>query len=100
MSTCDLAELRGLFLFEGLTDAQLARLCADARIETFPAGRLCREGDPAEHFYVLLDGEIALSKRSGDRDIDIWRASDPGSTAGRGQRSCATRTCDTRTARA
>ncbi|WP_349269733.1 histidine kinase [Mycolicibacterium parafortuitum] len=78
MSTCDLAELRGLFLFEGLTDAQLARLCADARIETFPAGRLCREGDPAEHFYVLLDGEIALSKRSGDRDIDIWRASDPG----------------------
>lgn len=78
MSACDLAELRGLFLFEGLTDTQLATLCRDSRVETFPAGELCREGEPAEHFYVLLDGEIALSKRSGDRDIAIWRASEPG----------------------
>lgn len=75
---CDIAELRGLFLFEKLTDAQLTRLCADATVQTFPAGPLCREGDPAEYFYVLLEGEIALSKRSGDRDIEIWRASDPG----------------------
>ncbi|KWX56954.1 ATP-binding protein [Mycobacterium sp. NAZ190054] len=78
MSTCDLEELRGLFLFDGLTDAQLTKLCANGRVDTFPPGQLCREGDPAKYFYVLLDGEIALSKRSGDRDIDIWRASDPG----------------------
>lgn len=79
---CDVDELRGLFLFEGLTDPQLTRLCADAEVVTLPPGLLCREGDPATVFYVLLDGEIALSKRSGDRDIDMWRASQPGSYCG------------------
>ncbi|MGE2730032.1 ATP-binding protein [Mycolicibacterium vaccae] len=77
-SACNIDELRGLFLFEALSDTQLQKLCANAMVATFPAGLLCREGDPAEYFYVLLEGEIALSKRSGDRDIDIWRASDPG----------------------
>lgn len=80
--TCDIAELRGLFIFDGLTDTQLTTLCANSRIETLPAGQLCREGEPAECFYVLLDGEIALSKRSGTRDIDIWRATTPGSYCG------------------
>lgn len=79
---CDTAELRELFLFAEFSDAQLATLCAEARIAVFPEGVLCREGEPAASFYVLLDGEIALSKRSGDRDIDIWRASDPGSYCG------------------
>lgn len=78
MSACDIAELRGLFLFEALTDAQLTALCANSRVETFPAGELCREGEPAEYFYVLLDGEVRLSKRSGNRDTVIWRASEPG----------------------
>ncbi|MFB1295484.1 ATP-binding protein [Mycobacterium sp. pW049] len=82
VSTCDLDELRGLFIFEGLTDAQLMTLCADGWVETYPAGELCREGEPAEYFYVLLDGEVALSKRSGTRDIDIWRAATPGSYFG------------------
>lgn len=77
-STCDIDELRRLFLFDGLTDAQLRTLCADGWVQTFPAGQLCREGDPAKHFYVLLEGEIALPKRSGDRDLDIWRAAEPG----------------------
>ncbi|MDA2895016.1 ATP-binding protein [Mycolicibacterium sp. BiH015] len=82
MSTCDLSELRGLFIFEGLTDAQLSTLCADGWVQTYPAGELCREGEPADYFYVLLDGEVALSKRSGTRDIDIWRAGTPGSYFG------------------
>ena len=75
-------ELRELFIFEGLTDEQLHRLCRDGRVQTFGAGQLCRQGEPAKYFYVLLDGEIALSKRSGARDIDIWRASRPGSYCG------------------
>ncbi|MBO0678876.1 cyclic nucleotide-binding domain-containing protein [Mycolicibacterium sp. S2-37] len=79
---CDVEPLRGLFIFEGLSDAQLQRLCADGEIVDHPAGELCREGEPAEFFYVLLEGEIALSKRSGARDIDIWRASAPGSYCG------------------
>ncbi len=80
--SCDISELRDLFIFDGLTDEQLGALCAGGRIATFPAGVLCREGEPAEFFYVLLDGEIALSKRSGARDIPIWRACAPGSYCG------------------
>lgn len=79
---CDVEQLRGLFIFDGLTDEQLLRLCADGEIADHPAGQLCREGEPADFFYVLLDGEIALSKRSGAREIDIWRASAPGSYCG------------------
>jgi signal transduction histidine kinase len=80
--TCTVDELRHLFIFEGLTDHQLTRLCADAEMLSLPPGVLCREGDPAAVFYVLLEGEIALSKRSGDRDIDMWRAAQPGSYCG------------------
>ncbi|TFV58079.1 cyclic nucleotide-binding domain-containing protein [Mycobacterium sp. PS03-16] len=80
--SCDIDELRGLFIFAGLTDEQLTRLCRSGRVLDLDAGELCREGEPAAHFYVLLDGEIALSKRSGTRDIDIWRASDPGAYCG------------------
>jgi signal transduction histidine kinase len=79
---CDIDELRGLFIFEGLTDDQFRRLCADAEVTMLPPGVLCREGEPATVFYVLLEGEIALSKRSGDRDIDMWRTSQPGSYCG------------------
>ena len=79
---CTVDELRELFIFEGLTEEQLGQLCRDGQVLTFDAGQLCREGEPAAYFYVLLDGEIALSKRSGARDIDIWRASEPGSYCG------------------
>jgi signal transduction histidine kinase len=78
----DIDELRELFLFEGLTDEQMQRLIVDAQVREYPAGPLCSEGDPAEVFYVLLDGEIALSQRSGVRDIGFWRASAPGSYCG------------------
>ena len=78
----EISELRALFLFEGLTDEQLRRLVGDGHVHEYPAGLLCREGDPAEFFFVLLDGEIALSQRSGGRDIDFWRASVPGSYCG------------------
>ena len=54
-------ELRTLFLFEHLTDDQLDMLCADGSIETFPAGPLCVEGEPASCFYVMLDGELITS---------------------------------------
>jgi signal transduction histidine kinase len=81
-SGCDIDELRDLFIFEGLTEEQLTRLCRDGRVSTFPAGLLCQEGEPAAFFYVLIDGEIALSRRSGARVIDFWKTSQPGSWGG------------------
>lgn len=40
------------------------------------------EGQQASAFYVLLDGEIAVSKRSGQRDIDTNRTSHRGTFFG------------------
>ncbi|AKS35658.1 ATP-binding protein [Mycolicibacterium goodii] len=75
---CVRDELRTLFLFEHLTDDQLDTLCEAGRIETFPAGPVCTEGDPATCFYVLIDGELVMSKRSGGVDIQTNRTSQRG----------------------
>ncbi|HEX9831570.1 MAG TPA: histidine kinase, partial [Mycobacterium sp.] len=53
---CVRDELRTLFLFEDLSDAQLDILCAAGHIETFPQGPVCQEGEPARSFYVMIDG--------------------------------------------
>lgn len=75
---CLAEELRSLFLFEALTDDQLEVLCAAGHIETFPTGPLCQEGDEATCFYVLIDGELVMSKRSGGVDIETNRTSQRG----------------------
>lgn len=71
-------ELRTLFLFEALTDRQLQVLCDNGHIATFEPGPVCTEGDPATCFYVLLDGELVMSKRSGGVDIETGRTSQRG----------------------
>ncbi|WP_280397281.1 ATP-binding protein [Nocardia carnea] len=82
MSICDPAELRTLFLFERLDDDQLAWLCADGRIEHLEPGPVYREGEPATCFYVLMDGEVRLTKLSGGREIEMVRTAHRGSYAG------------------
>ena len=76
--TCLPEELRSLFLFEALTETQLATLCANGHIATFEPGIVCNEGDPATCLYVLLDGELVMSKRSGGTDIETTRTSQRG----------------------
>lgn len=76
--TCLPEELRSLFLFEALTETQLATLCANGHIATFEPGIVCTEGDPATCLYVLLDGELVMSKRSGGTDIETTRTSQRG----------------------
>ncbi len=75
---CVRDELRTLFLFEKLSDEQLDILCAAGHIENFPAGAMVREGDPATCFYVMIDGELVMSKRSGGVDIQTNRTSQRG----------------------
>ncbi|MEU2040122.1 ATP-binding protein [Nocardia niwae] len=81
-SVCDPAELRSLFLFEKLTDEQLEWLCADGRIETIQPGLVFREGDPATCLYVLMDGEVVLTKQSAGAEIELVRTEHRGSYAG------------------
>jgi signal transduction histidine kinase len=75
---CVRDELRTLFLFEKLSDEQLDTLCAAGRIETFPAGPIVVEGDQATCFYVMIEGELIMSKRSGGVDIQTNRTSQRG----------------------
>ncbi|MFI5780961.1 ATP-binding protein [Nocardia sp. NPDC051570] len=79
---CDPDELRTLFLFEKLDDEQLAWLCRDGRVEEFEPGPVYREGDPATCFYVLMAGEVYMTKRSGGEEIELLRTSHRGSYGG------------------
>ena len=71
-------ELRTLFLFEKLSDEQLQTLCNNGHIAVFEPGPVVVEGDPATCFYVLLDGELVMSKRSGGVDVETNRTSQRG----------------------
>ncbi|QDP82947.1 cyclic nucleotide-binding domain-containing protein [Nocardia otitidiscaviarum] len=79
---CDPAELKELFLFEKLDDEQLAWLCRDGRVERFEPGLVFREGDPATCFYVLMEGEVVLTKMSGGEEIELVRTDHHGAYAG------------------
>jgi signal transduction histidine kinase len=79
---CSADELRALFLFEKLTDAQLDWLCQRARVGSFPAGPVYAEGDPAACFFVLLEGTVVLSRQVGAEDVEVSRTSQPGAHAG------------------
>src|SRR5260370_21957833 len=75
---CDPGELRTLFLFEKLTDEQLATLCVEGRVGLIPPGPVFAEGDPATCFYVLLSGTLVTSRKVGVDDVEITRTSQRG----------------------
>ncbi|MBV9094318.1 MAG: cyclic nucleotide-binding domain-containing protein [Streptosporangiaceae bacterium] len=79
---CSAEELRTLFLFEKLTDDQLAWLCERGRVEVFPPGPVYSEGEPATCLYVLLHGTLVMSQRVGADDVELIRTSWPGVYAG------------------
>jgi signal transduction histidine kinase len=79
---CSPKELRTLFLFEKLSDDQLAWLCQEGRAELIEPGTVYAEGDPATCLYVLLDGTVALYRRVGGDDVLVNRTSDRGAYAG------------------
>ncbi|TWD84692.1 histidine kinase/DNA gyrase B/HSP90-like ATPase [Kribbella amoyensis] len=79
----DVADLRGLALFDGLTDDQLAELLAagtEVRVE--PGVDLFHEGDPADFWWVLVDGALALRRHIGREDVVVGRMDVPGRWAG------------------
>jgi signal transduction histidine kinase len=76
-------ELRATFLFESLTGEQLEWLVAHGAVETHEAGdTVYDQGDAADSFYVLLEGEIQLVKRLDGTDVVMATADQPGSYAG------------------
>ncbi|CAL9355628.1 ATP-binding protein [Streptomyces sp. enrichment culture] len=79
---CSPKEIASLFLFEKLTPEQLGRLCAEGRVELFQPGPVYAEGEPATCFFVLLEGEVVLSRRVGGDDVEVVRSSQAGAYTG------------------
>ncbi|AGY59194.1 ATP-binding protein [Gloeobacter kilaueensis] len=53
-----------LELFPKLSDDEVQRLAAHGRpVEFAPGELLFKEGDPACHFYVVLEGQVQITKR-------------------------------------
>jgi signal transduction histidine kinase len=77
------ADLRTIGMFHGLADGQLAELAAasdDVRIE--PGAVLFRQGEPADFWWVLLDGTVDLSRQVGQENMVVARMRTPGQWAG------------------
>ncbi|MCF7549757.1 ATP-binding protein [Pseudonocardia sp. WMMC193] len=81
-SVCDPEELKTLFLFEKLEPAQLEALCEQGRVEEFGPGPVYTEGAPATCFYVLIEGTVVLTRRSGGEEVEVERTAQPGVYAG------------------
>ena len=75
---CDVAELRTLFLFEKLSDQQLRRLCVEGHVEMIQPGIVYTEGEPADCFYVLIEGAVATLRRVGADDVEVGRTDQSG----------------------
>jgi signal transduction histidine kinase len=68
-------QLRTLFLFEHLTDEQLAWLAERGRVVEYPAGATVHaEGAPASCFLVLLSGTLSMSSRVHGGEIELFRS--------------------------
>lgn len=83
MSSVDIAELRSLFLFEGLSAEQLAWVAARAEVRAFDTGAaVYREGEPADALWVLLEGGLRLSRWVAGEDVTTNETSHRGAYAG------------------
>ncbi len=76
-------DLRALFLFDSLSDEQIAALASLGEEIAFEEDTiLFREGDPADHWWVLIEGRIDLLRRSGNEIAPYNVADRPGVWAG------------------
>jgi signal transduction histidine kinase len=65
-----LDELRKIPLFADLSEEDLERLYRMAETVSIPAGQLVlREGDSGDSLFVVLDGELEVTKRQGSQDV-------------------------------
>ena len=77
-------ELRPLFIFDGLTNAQVADLAAVGEKVAFDEHEeLFKEGDPADFWWVLLDGKVQIVRRAGRSEPVVMTVMEnPGQWAG------------------
>ena len=74
-------DLRGHYLFAGLRQDELAGLAASVSVQELDAGeRLFTQGDPAQRFFYMADGQIKLYRLSPDGHEKIVEIMTPGKT--------------------
>ena len=79
----DTLELQRLPLFDGLSEEQVADLARVSREAHYGAGdEVWQQGQPADVWWVLLDGSISLSKRVGKEETVLGAMTTPGQWAG------------------
>jgi len=60
----------GGYLFPGVPEAQLGELVAKAAVRSLPKDAVVfREGDAADAFYLIRNGMVKISKRSGEKEV-------------------------------
>ncbi|WP_142392662.1 ATP-binding protein [Mycobacterium sp. 3519A] len=74
--------LQSLFLFEALPTEHLRLVAANSVVIDYAPGLIFAEGDPACYFYVLVAGELVLSKRAGEHDVETSRTAHRGAYCG------------------
>ncbi|MDR8414645.1 ATP-binding protein [Nonomuraea sp. 3-1Str] len=79
-TTIDIDELRKLFLFERLSDEQLTKLAMSGQVLSYATDDLIiRQGEPAECFAVLIEGEIQMLQETVSAGtVAMPRTSQPG----------------------
>jgi signal transduction histidine kinase len=75
--------LRAMDLFRGLTAEQLGELVAGGEVvPVVPGVEAFREGEPADAWWVLVDGVLELLRHVGKEDAVVGRMDVPGRWAG------------------
>jgi signal transduction histidine kinase len=70
----ELQKLREMPLFAELSDERMQWLCKNVTDKRYPAGEeLIREGDMSKGFFILLEGEVLVTKRSQGQQIPAGR---------------------------
>lgn len=70
--------------FPGLEDSELTEMAELTEIRTYPAGHvLCREGEYEDVFYIIAEGNAAISKKMGEGEVErVLRVSGRGDMVG------------------
>ncbi|PIW01981.1 MAG: cyclic nucleotide-binding protein [Deltaproteobacteria bacterium CG17_big_fil_post_rev_8_21_14_2_50_51_6] len=72
--------LRGIHIFEGLTINELAAIASVTEEMTVPAGEpVIREGDTGDSMYLVINGEVAVTKTKedgGELELDRIKSGD------------------------
>src|SRR5690348_1996016 len=77
------SELRAVSLFDGLSDDQLTELLDGSDdVPIQPGVELFHEGEPADFWWVLVDGAVTLVRHIGREDTAVGKMDVPGRWAG------------------